>query len=303
MLRRGPNERQPQIKRPTQAELDALDVVDRLALLEQHHGRKHQWLNGLVLLIGVVFTGASLIATALTLRNGQDQLEDARQQQITGRYATAVSDLGSNKAEVRLGAIYALQRIAVDSPRDRPSIANVLSAYIRLHAQDKAPPGSDSTRLAVDVQTALTVLFPAGRNGGPVGNLDPLHGLDLSHVDFHGKDLTGVILHGGVDLTGANLKRTILNDAILNNAIFNNADLEGASLRRAELRGAALGTDLSGVDLSGADLHGAGLAGAKLTGANLTRTNLSGAYLGNTLGADLTGSKGTPEEPPPASAS
>ncbi|MCP2338702.1 hypothetical protein [Actinomadura rupiterrae] len=54
-----------------------------------------------------------------------------RQGQDTGRYAKAVEQLGSARGEVRLGGIYALQRLAQDSGRDRPTIVHVLAAYAR----------------------------------------------------------------------------------------------------------------------------------------------------------------------------
>ena len=41
-----------------------------------------------------------------------------QQGQITDRYTKAIDQLGSEKLETRLGGIYALERIAVDSERD-----------------------------------------------------------------------------------------------------------------------------------------------------------------------------------------
>lgn len=55
--------RRPQVSPPTQQELDALPVKDRLELLEHARARKHQRVNSIVLLFGVMFTAAGLIAT------------------------------------------------------------------------------------------------------------------------------------------------------------------------------------------------------------------------------------------------
>jgi hypothetical protein len=49
-----------------------------------------------------------------------------QQGQITDRYSKAVEQLGDDKLDVRLGGIYALERIAIDSRRDHPTIVAVL---------------------------------------------------------------------------------------------------------------------------------------------------------------------------------
>jgi hypothetical protein len=55
---------------------------------------------------------------------------------ITDRYAKAIEQLGSETIDVRLGGIYALERIAHDSPRDQDqaTIVEVLSAFVRVHS-------------------------------------------------------------------------------------------------------------------------------------------------------------------------
>ena len=55
-------------------------------------------------------------------RQGQaidrERQEIDRQGQITDRYTKAIDQLGSEKLDVRIGGIYALERIARDSARD-----------------------------------------------------------------------------------------------------------------------------------------------------------------------------------------
>jgi membrane protein implicated in regulation of membrane protease activity len=58
-----------------------------------------------------------------------------QQGQITERYTKAIEQLGSGKLDVRLGGIYALERIATDSERDHPTVVEVLSAFVREHSQ------------------------------------------------------------------------------------------------------------------------------------------------------------------------
>jgi hypothetical protein len=261
---------------------------------------------------GVLAFGA-LIYTARNFRL-------SREGHVTDRYTKAIEQLGSGSLDVRLGGIYALERIMVDSPRDHPAIVEVLAAFIRERSpvttstDDRRPTvaSSDGQRQApntpptTDVRAALTVLGrrPAGR--AEQGSLNLRHtslvNVELSDADLFGADLSGTDLSGallpgadlsGADLTGANLRNADLPRAVLRDARMPGADLSGAKLRTADLAGAYLSgaklhnADLSHADLSGALLPGANLSDADLTGANLTGANLHnvdvrGAYLSET---------------------
>src|SRR6266545_5757104 len=71
---------------------------------------------------------------------------------ITDRYTKAIEQLGSAKLDVRLGGVYALERIAVDSKRDHPTIVEVLSAFIREHSD---PAHSDAEPSIAEVLSRL----------------------------------------------------------------------------------------------------------------------------------------------------
>src|SRR5215208_1920659 len=60
-----------------------------------------------------------------TQRRHSEDLRQAEQGQITERFTRAIDQLGSEKLEIRLGGIYALERIAKDSPRDHLQILEV----------------------------------------------------------------------------------------------------------------------------------------------------------------------------------
>lgn len=64
-----------------------------------------------------------------------DTRADAVQRRITELYTRAVEQLGSDKASVRLGGLYALERLAQDNEHQRQTIANVLCAYLRMPYQ------------------------------------------------------------------------------------------------------------------------------------------------------------------------
>jgi hypothetical protein len=75
----------------------------------------------------------------------------SQQGQITDRYTKAIEQLGSDKLDVRLGGIYALERLAIDSARDHPTVVEVLSAFVREHSDpthtDSKPAGLPTVEL------------------------------------------------------------------------------------------------------------------------------------------------------------
>jgi len=196
-----------------------------------------------------------------------------QQGQITERYTKAIEQLGSDKLDVRLGGIYALERIAVDSERDHRTVVEVLSAFVREHsppailpspAADDADGRSSEPLLppSTDVQAAVTVL----------GRLPQRRGISRG-------DLRGVDLHR-VNLWRSNLQGAHLRGVNLEWAILESANLRGVNLRRATLEGATLqGAHLQGADLGRASLGWARLQGANLQGANLQGANLNGVQL------------------------
>lgn len=57
---------------------------------------------------------------------------DAAERRVTELYAKAVEQLGNDHAPVRLGSLYALERLAQDAPGLRQTIVNVICAYLRM---------------------------------------------------------------------------------------------------------------------------------------------------------------------------
>jgi uncharacterized protein YjbI with pentapeptide repeats len=278
-----------------------------------------QALGGAALLIGLFFTWRSIRATErnllITQETAAKNLAIAQDGQITERYTRAIEQLGSNQLEVRLGAIYALERIARDSERDHWPIMEILTAYIRERApirpeQEDASSHNAVPRLAIDIQAILTVL---GRRTRIYGRGE-IEGLDLRETDLRGAFLDGAHLEGahldgahlegahlvgahleGAHLVGAHLETAHLTDAHLESANFSDVHLEGAELwnaylvraslygthlEKAHLDGAHLETaELIGAHLEGAFLYGTHLEGANLTGVHLQRANLMYAHL------------------------
>ncbi|MBB5081411.1 pentapeptide repeat-containing protein [Nonomuraea endophytica] len=57
---------------------------------------------------------------------------DASERRVTELYTKAVEQLGHDKAPVRLGGLYALERLGQDTPALRQTIVNVICAYLRM---------------------------------------------------------------------------------------------------------------------------------------------------------------------------
>jgi hypothetical protein len=215
-----------------------------------------------------------------------------RRGQVTDRYVKAIGLLASEKLDERIGGIYALEHIMIESERDHEAVVQVLAAFVREHATidtlrpslwiDPPPKARDGQASgesvpATDIQTALTVL---GRR--PTRNENQR--LDLRRSDLRGVHLIGAQLNGA-NLSGAQLQGADLSWARLKDADLREAQLNGANLIWAQLQGAELsGAQLQGARLFRARLTGATLMRAQFKDADLEKAQLQDTFLG---GADL----------------
>ena len=125
--------------------------------------RRWDWTQVAVMLTALAAVGALYFNTNQTsqaLQATRDQVGLSKQGQLTDRFSKAVEQLGNKDSlEVRLGGIYALERIARDSARDHPTVMEVLSAYVREHApRTTCTNTAPSARPTTDVQAILTVI-------------------------------------------------------------------------------------------------------------------------------------------------
>lgn len=270
----------------------------------QPRRQARNWSGATSIVTAFTAVGA-LIFTALSLNATRDQVAAAQQGQYTDRYSRAVEQLGQqgpDKLQIRLGGIYALERLAHDSPRDQPTIIEVLSAFVRTNARQQdnllgdCPEQNGKPR--EDVQAALTVI---GRR--EVAN-DNGHAINLSFACLSVMDLRGANFVGA-DLVRVNLEKARLADADFSGAEFGYSVLRHANLDNAKFHGAQLAaSDLTDVNsyaydhgqgspasFQGAFMGGAVLTHADLRGADLRRVNLGGATIVDAYlpGADLRG--------------
>jgi hypothetical protein len=220
--------------------------------------------------------------------------------------------------EVRLGSIYALEKLARDYLPLHWQIMEILCAYVRGNA-GPSKPCSDKIRAmyarpwkdrvhetedllkqhedtlrepSVDVQVALTVI---GRRSGTQREFEKqvADGVDtrldlarchLARVNLIGLHFENALLHESC-LEGATLEGTYFNGARLFEAHFENASLLSAHLEEAELWGA----HFEGALLPHAHFKRAVLSGTHLDGADLEYANgLTQEQLDSAIGDEKT---------------
>lgn len=170
----------------------------------------------------------------------EDQLRVALSGQVTDRYLRAVELLnaeGDENITKRLGGIYSMERIALDSADDRRAVMEVLTAYVRTKSPVRNEPRNGD--IPTDIQAILTVI---SRINDVIVSCGEHIIINLFNTDL-----------SCANLFRANMNRANMNEAHLNGVHLELANLNGAYLCRAYLDGA----HLHGADLRGADLFGA----------------------------------------------
>jgi uncharacterized protein YjbI with pentapeptide repeats len=284
---------------------------------------KPDWGQRLTAIASIATVAVAIAALIYTNNANRNQQRISEQGQITERFTRAVDQIGQTGAEkiaVRLGGIYALERIMRESQADEPAIIELLAAFLRTFSAvpeggyqgvkvgsrgDPAPPLPPA-----DLQAVVTVLGRRPRPELSENRVDlrkvnmrgaNLHGANLAYADLresylYEADLTNANLTYGflvsVDLRGADLTNAKLNEANLwggdlkgsgqSVTVLKNADLTNAKAPFSSFYGANL-TDaqLRGTDLAFADLDSTKLDGADLAGADLRFAHLYGADLTN----------------------
>ena len=255
----------------------------------------------------------------------KSQARTAEQGRITDRINKAVENLSAERSVhkedgdgtepnigVRVGAIYALERIAQDSERDHIPIMEILCAYIRENAPDSSAINDDyikqhvnkilfDRRVLLETKSANDDVEPWRKlareddihhhvGPPPLPRADIQAALDVISRRSRGRieyerqqiqsddpDDLGYCL----DLRWANLQGANLYRARLDRAKLANSRLDGADLDSAELENASLSqTSLRKATLRKVSLVGAYLGMARFEGAHLAMAQFDRAYLG-----------------------
>lgn len=200
----------------------------------------------------VLFAIGGVIAViTLLISFSKHSLE--RDSNWTSRYTEAIAQLGDDSLPIRLGGIYALERIAQDSLRDRQTILDVLCAYLRVTCPVEVDSRTDNyPALLADSLAAISVI----------------RRITLLSKPRTPVNLDGTLLGSKADFRGANFE-----GASLDGCLWDGANFSGANLRNADIRE----TDLSGAQMRGTDLSGAHMVNVNLRKAHMNKSNLTGA--------------------------
>jgi Pentapeptide repeats (8 copies) len=210
--------------------------------------------------------GGALVLLTFAVAFGQ--LMTARRGQIIDRFTKTVDQIGSEKIDVRLGGIYALQQITTNREYARP-IAEIYVAYLKTHAlmldNKSSGSGDDPTASKKESPRRRPSLF-ARQKFVTSGTIEPKQ-------EGPPPDLQAIL-------------RILVLEQLWNEATSDRLDLSRISVSHAELPDAQLDHCI----LLQASLMYANLKGANLSGSDLREINLTGAQLTSAnLGADLWG--------------
>ena len=236
------------------------------------------FINPILAGLGAALLIYAAIWQAQTASNRHEaQTKADLQRRITESFSKAIEQLGSYKLEVRLGGIYALERISQESTRDYWTVMENLTAFVRERTQRMEAERTAKPRDQRVKERACLLWEKSGRPNGRdeefwhkavalelYGELPPT---DIATV------LTVIKRRREEDHAREVRDKRVLDfeKAVLRQANFAEARLERSSLFQARLEGANFqGAHLEGAVLVFARLEGATLVGAHLEGADLT---------------------------------
>ena len=201
------------------SQLGVSNVSDKADLINKYRTTSIQLLvafaqifGGIVVAIGIYFAWGNLTI--------------AREGHITDRFTRAIDQLGNKEIEIKLGGIYALERISRESKKDYWPIMEILTAYVRNNS-------IVGTQLKENSLKNVPISMDIQANESTQNNISTA--VDMS-LDIQAI-LTVIVrrqyyFHQG-ETNRLNLVMTHLEGAILKGANLKGAHLEGADLRAA----------------------------------------------------------------------
>ena len=189
----------------------------------------------------------------------QQQAATAERGLLNERYQRGAEMLGSDVLAVRMGGIYALQRLAYEHPEQyHVQIMRLFCAFVRNPTADKTIPYDPKAKVREDVQAVMDAI--GDRNS---------HRVDLEENVEYRLDLSGVKLRGA-NLNLKNLQRIILTHSDLTNSWWVGGNFAGVQFMDSDLTGAFFPSAI----LAGAEFSRDGNFPAK----NLTQFQLDQAH-------------------------
>lgn len=170
-------------------------------------------------------------------QTAEDTKHDAAEKRITDLYVKAAEQLGSEKAPVRMAALYTLERLAQDNPGHQQTVTNLICSYLRMpfpvttdlyqliSESESKPYLPEDSNLVEELEVrraAQDLLYTHLRYFSPIANtpiydqsywgtLDlnlrgaTLVDFDLSSCRIRGINLTGAYLIGEADFSSCRI--------------------------------------------------------------------------------------------------
>jgi len=195
---------------------------DILALKKEVIKEQNGVVGTILQAISALFFFSTVVLSALSFKSNDDK-------QISERFSQAVELLSSDKTEIILGGIFALEQIAKYSTKDHWVVMEVLTSFIRKSAMSN----NDLQKYKLEIQAALTVIgrrdFWKEREDQTL-NLTNTHliGVNLRMAELRKVDFTGAIL-SEAHFEGANLSEAIFIGTTLKNTKFKDANIHKAN--------------------------------------------------------------------------
>ena len=192
--------------------------IERLKLQNEIRGTLLQATAGALFLVTAATT---VIQLRQDSEKAGNELETAREQQLSDRFASALTLLAHEDSTVQVGSVYALRSIADDSRYYQAPIIDTMTALVRERAATKKSllvrtlePNTCKSDDRTGRSTSSGSLTPSLRTRSPVVQtvLDVLGGWDLSRKSAATLNLEGV------DLRAAEMYYSHLEHALLFNA-------------------------------------------------------------------------------------
>ncbi|SRR5216683_1955247 len=225
--------------------------------------------------LGAFFTGAVALLSYRLNQRGQ----------VTDRFTAAIAQLGDPRLDIRLGGIYALEQIAIDSRDLHPPTMEILTAFIREHSHEL-----NSNSLSADAdEFEIAVALLRERAADLEEQSEAGRSEALKSVPALKTMLAAIGLRPDIQAIATVLSRrkvrydserfiVDLRYAVLRRAYFRRASLKGAFLVNADLRNARFtGADLRNAKFNLAQLQQARLWSTNVTDADFEDANLDGA--------------------------
>jgi hypothetical protein len=255
-------------------------IVVRLILRPNGYDQRKDYIQivatlaaGTILLGQFIVAGLNLAATdrniELSRTIAMQKADSDREGQITERFTRAVDQLGSETLAIRLGGIFALERIAWDSARDHITIIELLVAYmqdrgyeaskdqieidsLRMRLQDPKLSVERREDLEEEERSLLDVRWSAHQDLRSIIEVIGRRNLEYEKIYAPGLNFSGIPLDGLI--FSNHFERAGFFGSTLRQVSFHFTRLDGANFNNVRMES---GVYFIGVSLNGADFTGA----------------------------------------------